>query len=295
MVLQLEVSVRSFASIPRNRVLCLLLSIGVQAAFAQEPPKAQTFDVASVKLHPGIGNVVRIQPLPGGRLVADSCSLRFLIQSAYGVQNSQISGGPGWLASDRFDIEAKADGSPSDAQMVGPMLRVVLEDRFKLVVHREQKQLPVYELQIVGGGPKSPRSKPGGCIPPSSNFASAREEAGTTTRSCGFAGFGIDGLSRKLEMAGVTMAEVAAALSRLQLGRTVIDKTGRDGDTFDIRLNWAVDAPLEPTSDANTDGGKATGPSIFTALSEELGLRLVPAKAPVEVLLIDHAERPSAN
>ena len=95
---------------------CFIASV----ALAQSPVERPRFEVASIKLHPGIGNLVHIQPLPGGRLVVENSSLRFLIQTAYGGDASQILGGPDWIGSDRCDIEAKAEGNASGKQMTGP-------------------------------------------------------------------------------------------------------------------------------------------------------------------------------
>jgi uncharacterized protein (TIGR03435 family) len=257
------------------------------AASAQSPIQ---FEIASIKPHPGIGNLVHIQPYPGGRLIVENYSLRLLILTAYGVQPFQISGGPDWINSQRYDIEAKADGSPSGKQMTGPLLQALLADRFKLTLHRETKQLPVYELTVAKGGPKLKPSPEGGCIPFSIDSAALpplRAPGEPHPTFCGFLGFGVEGLDRKLEMAGVTIAELASSLSRGEL-RTVLDKTGLAG-TFDVNLHWSVDPA------ASTEPAPATGPSLFAAIQEQLGLKLESSKGPVEVLVIDHVEKPSAN
>jgi uncharacterized protein (TIGR03435 family) len=239
-----------------------------------QPTPARGFEVATVKHQPGPANSIGIEALPGGRLAVEFSSLRELIQVAYSVQARQISGGPDWVRTDRYDIQAKAEGNPPREPIAGPMLQVLLEERFHLVLHRETKRLPVYELTI---GRTSAKLQP-----------SRSDSCGSTQNPCGFHGFGVDGLNRTLKMAGATMAELAEALSRSQR-TTVIDRTGLQG-TFDLNIAWSVDPP-SPIADS----ASASGPSIFTALLEQLGLFLKSTRAPVEVLVIDRVEKPSAN
>lgn len=268
---------------------------------AQSPSVRAQFEVASIKPHPGIGNLVHIQPFPGGRLVVENFSLRLLMQNAYGIQPFQIPGGPDWINSERYDIQAEADGNPSGKQMTGPMLQTLLEDRFKLRLHRETKLLPVYELTVAKGGTKLKRSKEGSCTPFSMDsppLPPVRAPGEPHATFCGFLGFGVEGLDRKLEMAGVTMAELASSLSRGELRRTVVDKTGLDG-TFDVNLHWSMDAvqasPGTAGDPAPLPTANLTGSSIFAAIAEQLGLKLESTKGRVEVLVIDHVERSSAN
>jgi uncharacterized protein (TIGR03435 family) len=256
----------------------LIAAATVAAALSQ----AQSFEVASIKPHPSSDDLVHIQPLPGGRLIVENFSLRFLMRFAYGVEDYQISGGPDWVGSDRYDIQAKAEGSASGKQMTGPMLRALLEDRFKLKLHREPRQLPVYNLIVAKGGAKLPRAQEGGCVPHSMD--SPPVPAGPLPKFCGFLGVEVDGLNRKLKMDGSSMTELAQSLSRAELRRTVVDKTGLTG-AFDVQLKWVLDAP---------DAGDP-GLSIYTAIQEQLGLKLESAKGPVDVLVIDHVEKPSAN
>ena len=238
-------------------------------AVGQVQPARPEFDVAAITPHPGLSNNIGIQPLPGGKLVVEFCSLRDLIRSAWAVQTWQIAGGPQWIGSDRYDIQAKAEGNPTPDAMTGPMLQALLEDRFRLVFHHETRQLPAYELTV----PRAAKLRPSNgdaCAPDPSR------------KPCGFHGFGIDGPNRRLEMTGATMAELAEVLSRSELRRTVIDKTGLAG-RFDISMAWAIDGPSQDLA------------TIFTAVQEQLGLKLEPTKGPVDVLVIDRAEKPSAN
>jgi uncharacterized protein (TIGR03435 family) len=219
--------------------------------------------------------------------------LKMLIGFAYNVRDFQILGGPSWINTDRFDINAKADSHDeidsatdpaklTDEQRMTALerererLRNLLEDRFQLKTRRETKEQQVYALVLAKGGPKIQESKEG---------------MGAMTRM----GRGM------LTAQGVTPAMLASTLSQ-PLGRPVIDKTGLTGK-YDIELKWTPDpgqgpagltgplppgVQLPPPPDPN-------GPSIFTALTEQLGLRLESEKAPAEVLVIDRVEKPSEN
>ena len=135
-----------------------LLGLTVAAvAFSQDP--RPHFDVASIKPNsPGGVNTGDFRLLPGGRLSAEKVVLRFFIQNAYGLKPFQLSGGPDWISSQGYDIEAKAEGTPSNAEMQ-KMMQTLLEDRFKLKYHRETKELPVYTLAAGKGGLKLPDPK----------------------------------------------------------------------------------------------------------------------------------------
>jgi len=200
-------------------------------------------------------------------------ALRRMILIAWDLQDYQLAGDPAWVGSERYDVEAKANGGASVQQMEQPMLQALLQDRFRLQAHREKRQLPIYELVVAGGGAKLPRSREGSCAD-----------------SCGFH-LTTDGLNRTLDGKGVTMEMLAGNLSRTynsSLGRNVVDKTALSG-AFDVHLAWTID-PL------NADpAAELAAPSIRAALQEQLGLRLEAAKGAVEVLVIDHIEKPSAN
>jgi uncharacterized protein (TIGR03435 family) len=221
---------------------------------------------------------------------------RRLILNAYGIQDYELSGDPPWIASEHYDIEATARGDSSVQQMEGPMLQVLLEDRFKLSLHRETRPLPVYELTVGKGGPKLQPLLEGSCTPyPVDSAPPPAPTPGQNQNFCGLR-LSVKGLTRELDGQGVTMAVLAASLSRTynsDLGRNVIDKTGLSG-TFDLRLKWAIQRLAAPANPGATPADDS-GPSLFNALQDQLGLRLEPAKGPVEVLVIDHIEKPSAN
>ena len=249
-----------------------------------------------------------MQSMPG-RLTA-SAPLRVLMQAAYHVQPFQIVGGPGWAEWDGYAVDAKASGNPQHAQM---MLRLqsLLEDRFQLRVHRESREMPVYALVPARGGLKLPLPRDGSCVeeeapPPGPGAKHARivekhpdYTVYESAPRCG--GMDVPLEARGWHMRGgkVPMTEFVRALSGL-LGRTVSDQTGFSG-VFDVDLEFRRDdttafdtrAGLAPPP-PGVIPAKTTSPSIFSAV-QQLGLRLESTKGPVEVLVIDHVERPSAD
>lgn len=263
----------------------------------QFSPARTGFEVASVKQNTGSDGRALLQAVQG-RLIMKNIALRRLILIAYDLQDYQLSGAPPWTDSEHYDIQAKADGNPSVREMEGPMLQVLLEDRFKLTIHRESRQLPVYELAVGKNGAKLPPSKEGGCTPYSVDSPPPASAAGEPRQNfCGFQRTPGDGVNRTLDGKGITMVALAATLSRTYvsvLGRNVIDATGLTG-AYDVHLKWAIDSVSAPAGPNTTPASDVTGPSIFTALREQLGLKLESAKGPVEVLVIDHIERPSPN
>jgi uncharacterized protein (TIGR03435 family) len=247
----------------RGAILAVLAAC---AASGQPSATAPAFEVASVK--PAIdrarGKDFRIAP--GGRLTVTNQPLVTLIRQAYGVARYQISGGPGWLDAERFDIDAKAAGDPSRERMMA-MLQTLLADRFKLKVHRETREGPVFALTVAKSGSKLKQPQSG-------------EESFIRTSRTG--PIDQDAVTSVLEGRKASMPVFIEQLSG-HLGRPVIDHTGIHAD-FDFRLEFAADdAPTNPA------------PSILAAIQEQLGLKLDAAKGPVEILVIDHAEKPSEN
>jgi bla regulator protein blaR1 len=214
----------------------------------------------------------------GDRLMATNFTLHGLIRVAYAIQDDQISGGPDWLNSEGYDIDAKIGKSVvDDMQKRGPvygvsgrtrMFQELLSDRFKLSFHRETKDLPVYGLVIAANGPKVRPAKPG------DTYLNGLTCFGG--RPCG-AGVILTPEAGKLVGQGVPIASLVQDLSEHYVHRAVLDKTGLT-DKYDFTLQWT---PEE------------SQPAIFAAIQEQLGLKLQPQKAPMEVLVIDHAEKPS--
>ena len=272
-------------------IVFLITSWGLRA---QTGPAPLTFEVASIKPSAPDARGTMFQMQPGGGVRISGATLRTLITFAYDVRDFQVSGGPGWINSDRFDIVAHAERSSasqnppanplqmSDEQRKSGMeqtrerLRSLLAERFQLAVHRDNKEQTVYALVVAKNGPKLPAAKDG---------------SGPGRMRMGRGQF--DGQ-------GVEMQMLATVLSN-EVGRPVIDRTGLKGK-FDVKLEFTpepgqgfgplgppppgVEAP--PPPDPN-------GPSIFTALQEQLGLRLESQKGPAETLVIDRVERPSEN
>ncbi len=133
-------------------------------ANAQTPAPRPEFEVASVKPNTSGNNMVMIRPPVGGRFTATNARLIMLIGIAYNAKTFEISGGPGWINSDGYDITAKAVDTNTNLDQLRPMLQTLLEDRFKLKVHHETKQMPVYVLTFAKSGSKVPEAKDGGCV-----------------------------------------------------------------------------------------------------------------------------------
>lgn len=275
----------------------VLLAAAAVALFGQSPARPK-FEVASIKPSQE-QRFMMVRPLPGGRFTA-TAPLRLLMQNAYGpfgMQAFQIVGGPSWIDSDRWEIEAKADGNATRAD-VFQMLQSLLEDRFRLKIHHEARQLPVYNLVVARNGPKLPPPKEGGCVEVNPDAPPARPVGGGFP--CGRAG--IMGLPSGARIAGgkLLMPEFTRVLS-IVMGRIIIDKTGF-ASPFDATLNFAPDpntaglpVAIGPSGPVPPSSSDAAYPPIFTAIQDQLGLKLEPAKGPVDVLVIDHVERPSAN
>jgi uncharacterized protein (TIGR03435 family) len=278
----------------------LLLGIAAVAVFGQ-PATRPTFEVDSVKPSLGRGFMM-VRPLPGG--LTANAPVRLLMQNAYAVQSFQIVGGPAWSDSDRYELDAKAAGNASRAQ-VFLMLQSLLEDRFQLRIHRETRELPVFALVAARSGLKLPPPKAGACEEPSSESPS--EWAGGRMQPpgqgqpsmlrCGTIRIGLEPSGARMQGGKIPMPELVRALSMV-LGRTVVDKTGFPG-LFDVQLDFVPDettpALPPPPPDAGSASLDSRIPSILSAVQEQLGLRIEAIKGPVEVIVIDHLERPSAN
>jgi uncharacterized protein (TIGR03435 family) len=207
-------------------------------------------------------------------------TLKNLLTFACKVRDFQISEGPAWIDSDRFDIEAKPEHNATPQQMTGPMLQALLEDRFKLQIHHDTKELPIYVLTTGKNSSNLQSSAEKACVPfDPSNPPLPGAKSRNPSDQCGFLTLGRGSLNAKQ----VTMEALTMALSQL-LGRTVVDKTGITGEV-DAHLSFAPD---EAASDT-------TQPSIFTAVQEQLGLKLDSGKGPVDILVVDSAEKPTGN
>jgi uncharacterized protein (TIGR03435 family) len=272
------------------KLVSLILTLGL-AVLTQTPNRKPAFEVAAVKVDPVTEGNASLADQPGGRFVANHITLRRVIQFAY-RDNQQFIGGPDWVDSDRWNIEAKApDGTvpprASAFSMAVPdttalMMQSLLEDRFKLKVHRETRELPVYELTVAKSGVKVKLSDDQ--TPPAAILGGGGPQRGGPLPRGGIR------LGRAdLEAQAQTMAIFATALGALYVDRPVVDKTGLKG-LYDIQLQWTPDRGLTATAPTT-----ATGPTIFNALEEQLGLKLEAAKGPLPVLIIDSVQKPTEN
>jgi uncharacterized protein (TIGR03435 family) len=258
------------------------------ASVAQTAAAPQSTDVAASRM---AFEVVAIKPdkSESGRLIftntpdgfeATGFTAQMLIRAAYGYDDDRISGGPKWLNSDRYEIKAKiAESDVPALARLGPdqrnqMLQPVLTDRFQLLFHRELRQLPVYALVVSKNGPRlkpSPTAGPGEKSDPQMRMATAGQLTGKR--------FPISLLVQWLS---------------LHVGRPVLDQTNLT-DVYDFTLQWAPDLGASHASGGGQESAADSAASIFTALQEQLGLKLEPTKGPVETLVIDRVQRPSEN
>jgi uncharacterized protein (TIGR03435 family) len=259
-----------------KKIVSAAFAIACVAVVSAQSPRA-AFEVVSIKPNTQ-GGTIMIGNQRGGRFAAMNVNARMLFIMAFRpLQDYQILGGPSWLSTDRFDIEAKGVLTPQESDAA---VRAMLEDRFQLHTHRETRELPLYELLISKGGPKiklvnlpsgqSTGSRPN--VPPGA----------------------VSSRSGSLVASAISMEQLITALSAV-VGRPIIDKTGLTG-TFEVNLRYAPDAPIPQQTDSVALPGPAdVEASIFTALQEQLGLKLESARGPVEVLVIDSVSKPSEN
>ena len=226
-----------------------------------------------------------------------------LIQLAYKIIGDYgLSGGPSWLTSEHYDVDAKMDVDVADAiSKLGKddravarqqMLRALLAERFGLVIHRETKELSVYTLVIAKNGPKLQDAKPGDTYPNGVKLASGPMGSGLM--------MGMAGGNYYITAQAVTVAALIPTLAGF-VGRPVLDRTGLAGN-YDFKMQWARDDSQVQTPSASAPNGQppppptdSSGPNLFTAIQQQLGLRLEAGKGPVEIIVIDHIERPSGN
>lgn len=255
-----------------------------------------TFDAISVKPSNSTDPRGALQFQPGGRLVAINIPLRPVFALAYNLSESQghniVIGAPSWFDSKHYNIEAKADGDPPREQML-LMLQSLFADRFKLIVHHEKRQLPVYALVVTKVGKMGPQlkrhSNDAECI----NEPQTDPGPGKALQAyCGdYRIAAAEGGGLRETADAITMDRFAASLAQ-QVDRPVVDRTGLSG-IFDLDLQW-LPLDTQAGSDATASGSPAQ-PVIFTAIHEQLGLKFEPTRGPVDVLVIDHVEEPAPN
>jgi uncharacterized protein (TIGR03435 family) len=282
----------------------LLLPLATVPTRAQAPADKPKFEVASVRQNTGDDGKIMMGIQPGGRFTAVNLPLWDLIRQAFAIQRTQLVGAPDWVETARYDITAKAEGEIprfGPGAPIGPfnyMLQDLLEDRFKLRAHRETRELPVYALTLarsdrkLGEGLRAStvdcaammrgRGARGG-PPPGPPPPGERPQCGMRVAP------------NQVSAGGVSLAMLTQLLSQFTQ-RIVIDRTGLEGN-FDIDLTFTPErmpqgAPPPGAPPLTID---PNGPSLFTAVQEQLGLKLESERAPVEVLVIDHVERPTPD
>jgi bla regulator protein BlaR1 len=260
--------------------LSLLLSAGVISALAKAQSLPKEFDVATIKPNSANDNRFMIRPLLGGGLTITGVPLKMLIMEAFDVRAFQVSGGPGWMSTERWDIEAKADGVQGRLPIgqTLQMLQALITDRFHLDVHHETKEMTIYALVVGKNGSK--------LTPHAGEPPQPTDRLRVRPGSLSAKQIGVAALARQLT---------------LQVGRQVIDKTGLTG-TYDFTLEWMPESgqggpeSIGLPPDARIPSpAESNGPSIFTAVQEQLGLRLEAQKGPVDIIVIDRAEKPAEN
>jgi uncharacterized protein (TIGR03435 family) len=209
---------------------------------------------------------------------------------------SWMKNAPSWVRSDKFTIEAKAAGTPDDSVMRGPMLRALLEDRFKLQIHRTTEDAPMYALTVAKGGLKIKPMAPGGCVEYDASNPPDPRGGMQGKPICG--GMSMMGGPGRMvwSTGGDTLQEFAHTLSAW-MDRYVIDRTGVT-DKFNIRLEYAPDEHTpgpDKRGPARTESAEPNAPSIFQALEQQVGLKLEPTKGPQTAIVVDHVERPTPN
>ena len=248
------------------RVAANVIFLMMATLYAQ-PAMAPGFEVASIKpTPPDQWNGPSGGKAGKGKYTMHNRTIKTYIMRAYSVGPNQVVGGPSWLDSDRFDIDAKAEQPIDDDQVLMTMLRALLSERCKLALHHEYRPIEAYVLEVAKSGPKLEKS--------------ADSATDATTNS----GHG------SIDARVITMKYFAEVLSR-QMDLPVVDQTKLEG-AFNLKLTWSPesDRPVRPGQLPAMD----SGPSIFTAI-QQLGLRLQARKTPVDVLVIDRIEMPSEN
>jgi len=321
----------------RAAAIAAALSLSVARLLSQTPQQKPSFDVVSIKPSPPLGTgPLRIGGAQGDRFTMNNATLRLLLQMAYQQAGNtslsgqlQIVGGPGWMDSERYDVQAKADcsGGTLPRERLQLMVQSLLEDRFQLKAHRETRELPIYNLVTTKDGPKIRKSAdqttptfaaalPGPCdpassantpppFPPPGRGGAPFDPKSSPPRGAIMMMMGPGGMTMR---ATATPLPAIVRLLQQQLGRMIVDKTGLDG-LFDFELTFspeglgspfggALAPPLPPAGGPTGPTPAASAadpvPSLFTAI-QELGLKLESAKGPVEVLVIDSAEKPTPN
>jgi len=275
-------------------IAALIVPIAIGLAHAPQlraqatPETNLAFEVASIKPTAATDRRMYVDPPGGGRLTARNIPLEWLVQFAYKMPWNQILGGPGWFMTTRFDVVARAEHSAASDDQIRLMVRTLLADRFQLKLHHENPEMQLYTLVLAKpGANRGPElHKAVACREVSFNAPAGAPDA----PSCPAFSMSVGG---QLAAEGATMADFAHILTDIT-GRPVHDQTGLTGG-YNFRLTWTPDQATPGAGGTAAPSPDQTGASIFTALQEQLGLKLQSEKGPVDVIVIDHAEKPSEN
>jgi len=288
------VAMAIFAAAPRPQAQSFNAPVGLDAP---DPNVPLYFEAASIKpsdpkAPPGGG----IRRQPGGRFNTFNTPARLLITFAYQIQGYQLVGGPDWIGSNRYDIVAKFEGDPpavragfADHMMLA--MRTMLADRFNLKVHRETREMDIYALMLArADGKLGPKVRPAGtdCTP---EALAARRGSPPPAPGQGVV-CGIQFFGGRIRFGGYPLSLFANSVSN-QVGRAVVDRTGLTGN-WDFEMNYAAPPPQGPLPPGvELPAADPDAPDLFTAIREQLGLKLEATKGPVEVLVIDSVELPT--
>ena len=274
----------------RKRLLIAVVAVASVAMLRAQTPAAPAFDVTSIKPNHSSETDYGSYVQPGGRYLAVNITLRMLMRIAYGVHESQIIGGPSWMDTDRFDVTGKAEGYPDAGKfrdVARLMLRPLLTDRFKLVLRRDARELPVYAMVVAKPGefgPKLHRNDDTDCtivaapVPadPAAPLPPASVPCGAEMFTNGY-----------LRARAVAIPNLAISLTRFA-DRVVVNETGLTGK-FDWDLFWL------PDSLALSVAQPIEGPSMFSAFRDQAGLKLEPRRSVVDVLVVESAAHPESD
>jgi uncharacterized protein (TIGR03435 family) len=245
----------------------MLLRNSIGVALSLAVACGQSFEVASIRLHPGVVTMIGTD-ISGTRVTMTAYTVSNLITAAYGLEDYQVAGATGWIGSDRYDIAARSTGEATPSRdQTRQMLQPLLAERFQLKLHRETKEMPVYALVKGKSGPKLKENT--AADPPMMRMSSK-------------------GRDTQMTFTGSPMEQLLRQLSHVPgVDRPVLDQTGLTGK-YDFQLNLTAGPAGNPATGLG-------GESVFTAMEEQLGLKLESRKAPIGILVIDHVERPSEN
>jgi uncharacterized protein (TIGR03435 family) len=283
----------------QKRLLIAAVAAASVATARAQTPNTPTFDVAAIKQNKSGENGGRFGGPPTRWTATNVPTLQFILY-AYEVQGFQVEGAPDWVKNDRYDINGKSDrtfppAAPGAPDLRRPMLRALLEDRFKLAVHHATREMPIYAL-VTARADKSLGSQlhqsSTDCVSLIVAGNRGQAPASPPLTPAGDPDCGIRALPGKITFGTMAMAQYAAMLSSL-LQRVVVDRTGLAGN-YSASITYTPDT-RPPGGGPDLPAADLNGASLFTALQEQLGLRLEPSRGPVDVLVIDHIERPTED